>query len=135
MIWGREQNGHIRDTYTRLAWEEPIENKPGSSLLRQTTTTTKKFTVGADSETCTWQERTQGTGEKANGGLMGRAPPTGEVSDLPQKRTRQGANTVDRKNEGEIYKRVEAEGTDRERERGGEREGHWERGKEGVLHY
>ncbi len=41
-------------------------------------------------------------------------------------------NTVDSKNEGEIYKRVEEEGKGRGEREG---EGHWDGGKEGVLHY
>lgn len=42
-------------------------------------------------------------------------------------------NTVDRKSEGETYKKVEAEGEGSGKEGG--REGHWDGGKEGVLHY
>lgn len=43
-----------------------------------------------------------------------------------------GLNTVEKKNEEGIYKRVEAEG---KRVKGRKREGHWDIGGEGVLHY
>lgn len=82
-------------------------------------------------QTCTRQGRREGKWEKVAEAWWGELPLLVRSVTWQQRRHVTGAK-YSSKNEGIIYKRVEAEGKERW---GGGGEGHWDGGKEGVLHY
>lgn len=80
------------------------------------------------SETTQKRTKREEVGGKEVGACWLELPLLARLETSHQKDKRE-ANTVNR-SVGEIYKRVDAAGSG-----GGEREGHWDTEKEGVLHY